>query len=175
MEYDPEDFTAWIPASFNSFFVDDGQEYTVYTAEIDYYQADKDYSGYEFPADFATMTLIVDEYMEVVDYYIQTYKFMFSGPNDEEGTIQIDKATQEITPGDAIQFWNYAFNLDDETQDDWFEASDVVTFVQEPFFLLEFLEFEDEFGQLIEYQYAMWAEDASGNGILTELATAALE
>ena len=175
VEYDLEEFTAWIPASFNSFFEEDGQFYTVYTAEIDYYQADKDYSGYEFPADFATMTLIVDEFMEVVDYYIQTYKFMFSGPEDEEGTVQIDKATLEITPGDAVQFWNFGFNLEDETKDDWFEASDVVTFAQEPFFLLEFLEFEDEFGQLIEYQYAMWAEDVSGNGILTELVTAALE
>ena len=172
VEYDPDEFTAWIPASFTSFFEEDGQFYTVYTAEIDYYQPDKDYSGYEFPADFATMTLIVDDFMEVVDYYIQPYKYMFSGPDDEEGTLQIDKATLEIAPGDAIQFWNFGCNLEDETQDDWFESSDVVTFDQEPFFLLEFLEFEDEFGQLIEYQYAMWAEDVSGNGILTQLKTA---
>ena len=175
VEYDAEEFSAWIPASFISFFEEDGQEFTVYTAEIDYYRAGKDYSGYEFPADFATMTLIVDEFLDVVDYYVQTYKFMFSGPDDEEGTVQIDKATLKITPGDAVQFWNFGFNLEDETKDDWFEASDVVTFVQEPYFFLEFLEFEDEFGQLIDYQYAMWAEDVSGNGILTDLATAALE
>ena len=98
VEYDPGEFTAWIPASFNSFFEEDGQEFTVYTAEIDYYRAGKDYSGYEFPADFATMTLIVDDFLEVVDYYIQTYKFMFSGPDDEEGTVQIDKVTLPRIP-----------------------------------------------------------------------------
>ena len=175
VEFDPNEITAWMPMSFDSWFIEDDLEYTIYTAEIDYYQAGKDYSDYEFPADFATMTIIADEFMEVVDYYIQTYKFLYSGPDDEEGTVQIDKATQVLKPGDKVQFWNYGFNLEDETKDDWFEASDVVTFVQEPIFVLEFLEFEDEFGQLIDYEYAIWAEDASGNGTLTELAYADIE
>ena len=104
--------------------------------------------------------------MEVVDYDIQTYQYIYSGPDDEEGTVQFDKATWQIEPGDAVQFWNYGFNLNDESMDDWFEASDFIEFTQEPVFWLEFLEFEDESGQLIEYQQAIWAEDVSGNAVL---------
>ena len=172
VEYDPGKLTEWIPMAFATSYVFDGQGYWEYSAEIDYYEAGKDYSGYEFPADFATLTIMVDEDWEVVDHSIQTYKVLFSGPDDEEGTVLIDKTTKWFKPGDRVQFWNFGFNLNDETKDDWFESSDVITFTQEPRFLLELLEFEDEAGELIEYQYAMWAEDISGNGVLTELAFA---
>ena len=151
----------------------DGQEYKVYTVEIEYYQADKDYSGYEFPYDLATMTLVVDEDWEVAANYIETYQLLFSGPDDEEGTVQFDKATLQIALGDKVQFWNFGFNLHDAANDAWFAASDIVTFVQEPVFQLEFLEFEDEFGQLVEYYYAIWAEDASGNVTLGDLIVSA--
>ena len=175
VEYDPGEDTAWIPAFFTGSFELDGREYKLYTAEIEYYQADKHYSGYEFPYDLATMTLIVheDEYWEIVDYYIETYKLLYSGPDDEEATVQFDKATLQIAHGDKVQFWNFGFNLEDPTNDDWFEASDIVTFVQEPIFQFESLEFEDEFGQLVEYYYAIWAEDASGNATLSDLIASA--
>ena len=175
VEYDPGEDTAWIPAFFTGSFELDGREYKLYTAEIEYYQADKDYSGYEFPYDLATMTLIVheDEYWEIVDYYIETYKLLYSGPDDEEAAVQFDKATLQIAHGDKVQFWNFGFNLEDPTNDDWFEASDIVTFVQEPIFQFESLEFEDEFGQLVEYYYAIWAEDASGNATLSDLIASA--
>ena len=169
VEYDLGEDTAWIPAFFTGSFELDGREYKLYTAEIDYYQADKDYSGYEFPYDLASMTLIVDESWEIVDHYIETYQLLFSGPDDEEGAVQFDKATLPINRGDKVQFWNFGFNLEDPTNDGWFEASDIVTFVQEPVFQWEFLEFEDEFGQLIEYYYAIWSEDASGNATLSDL------
>ena len=159
VEYDPNEQTAWIPAYFDSWFEEDGREYTVYTSEIDFYLAD------ESTPKSAVMTLISDEYMEIVDYYIQTYRYVYSSPDDIEGTLQFDKASYRILPGDAIQFWTYGYNLVDSSYDGWFEASDVATFVQEPIFHLELLEFEDEFGELIEYQYLMWAEDASGNGV----------
>ena len=175
VEYDPGEDTAWIPAFFTGSFEEDGREYKRYTAEIEYYQADKDYSGYEFPYDLATMTLTVheDEYWEIVDYYIETYKLLFSGPDDEEGTVQVDKATLQIAHGDKVQFWNFGFNLEDPANDLWFAASDIITFVQEPIFRLEFLEFEDEAGQIIDYYYAIWAEDASGNAALSDLTVSA--
>ena len=166
VEYDPAEETAWIPAAFTEYFEEDGQPYWVYAAEIYYFRSDKDYSGYDFPADDAVLMLITDEYMEVVDYYIQTYQYIYSGPDDEEGTVQFDKATWQIEPGDAVQFWSYGFNLEDESLDDWFETGDFVMFTQEPVFHLEFLEFEDESGWLIEYQQAIWAEDVSGNAAL---------
>ncbi len=160
VEYDPAEETAWIPASFSDYFEEDGQGYWVYTAEIDYAPYGSAY------ADYAVLTLITDEYMEVVYHDIQTYQYVYSGPDDEEGTVQFDKATWYIEPGDAVQFWNFGFNLDDESLDDWFPASDFITFTHEPFFSLEFLEFSDEFGQLIEYEQAIWAEDISGNASL---------
>ena len=177
VEYGPRKDTAWIPAFFTERFDLGGQQFLAYTAEIDYYQADKDYSGYELPYDFATMTLIVHEdedlQWEILDYYIETYQLVYSGPDDEEGMVQFDKATFQIAFGDKIQFWNVGFSLEDPANDDWFEASEIVTFVQEPVFQFEFLEFEDEFGELLEYHYAIWAEDASGNATLSDLTASA--
>ena len=113
VEYGPRKDTAWIPAFFTERFDLGGQQFLAYTAEIDYYQADKDYSGYELPYDFATMTLIVHEdedlQWEILDYYIETYQLVYSGPDDEEGMVQFDKATFQIALGDKIQFWEYRF------------------------------------------------------------------
>lgn len=173
VEYDPGEDTVWIPAFLTERYESNGQEHRVYTAEIEYYQADKDYTGHELPYDLATMTLIVDEDWAVVEYYIETYKVLFSGPDDEEGTIQFDKATLQISPGDAVQFWNFGFNLEDPANDAWFEASEIVTFVQEPVFQLEFLESEDESSQPRQYYYAIWAEDATGNATLGDLTPSA--
>ena len=174
VEYDPTEDTAWIPAFLADRYELNGHEYKVYTAEIDYFKADKDYSRYEEPYDLATMTVIVSEDWEVVDHYIETYQVLFSGPDDEEGTVQFDKTTLQIAPGDAVQFWNYGFSLEDGSNDDWFYTGDgQVTFVQEPVFGLEFLEFEDADGWLLDYYYAIWAEDASGNATLSDLTASA--
>ena len=153
VEYNSEEQTAWIPASFSERFEQDGLEYTAYLSEIDYYRA-----GASVP-NAAVMTLIVDENMKVVRHQIHPYQ-------EKDGEVQFDKSTFRISPGDAAQFWNWGVHLDDPSADGWFEASDIVEFVQDPVFQLELLEFEDEFGQPIEYYYALWAEDASGNGDL---------
>ena len=123
VEYDSGDETAWIPAFLTDRFESEGHEYKVYTAEIEYYQASKDYSKQQEPYDFAAMTLIVNEDWEVVDYYIETYQLLFSGPDDEEGTVQFDKATLQVVEGDAVQFWNYGFSLEDTANDLWFPAT----------------------------------------------------
>ena len=70
--------------------------------------------------------------------------------------------------GDGIQFWQFGFSLEDPNGDGWFEASDIITFAQDPVFQTELLRFADKSGQLIEYEYAIWAEDVSGNGVLSE-------
>ena len=161
VEYESGRQTAWIPASFAERFVaEDGGEYTTYVSEIDYYLEDASVP------DTAVMTLLVDENMAVVDHQIQPYQYVYTSQEDEEGAVRFDKATFRIEAGDAAQFWNWGFHLDDPSADGWFEASDIVEFVQDPDFQLELLEFEDEFGQPIEYYHALWAEDASGNGEL---------
>ena len=154
VEYDPNELTAWIPASFVDWFEEGGQEYTVYTSEIDYYLAG------ESEPELAVMTLYVNEDMEVVYHDIQTYW------EDEQGSVWFDKATYWISPGDALQFYTFGFNLADASGDDWFDASEIITFTQDPIFTLEFLEFGDESGQLIEYYYGIWAEDIGGNAVL---------
>ena len=86
---------------------------------------------------------------------------------------EFDKASHKISLGDEVQFWNYGFILEDPANDLWFVASDILTFVQEPIFRLEFLQFEDEVGQIIDYYYAIWAEDTSGNHTLSDLTASA--
>ena len=173
VEYDPQAPTAWIPAYFSHSYEEDGLEHRVLTAEIDYYQAERDYSGRDVQPALATMSLILrhnGEDWEIWDHYIETYKILFSGPDDEEGYVQFDKASYQLAPGDRVEFWNFGFSLEDAANDSWFPTGDgVVTFVQEPVFLWEFLEFTDEWDEPFDYYYAIWAEDASGNPTLSDL------
>ena len=172
IEYAPGEPTVPVPAVLDRRVEIDGEALTTYTAELSYRRHGKDYSGYELPEDLAVMTIMVNDYMEVVDHYIQTYQYLYSGPDDTEGTAQFDKATLRIAPGDEMQFWAWAFNLEDPDEDTWIDYSDFVVFEHEPVFGFEFLEFEDESGEPLEYYYAMLAEDIAGNIVLTELTPA---
>ncbi len=175
VQYDPNADTAWIPAFLSETFELDGRTYLAYVAEIELYQANKDYSRQELDYDLGTLTLIVElsDTWEIVDYYVETYRIFYASADDEEGTVQFDKATLQLGPGDRLQFWSLGLNLNDPAEDSWFATSEILTFVQEPIFLFEFLEFEDAHGWLIDYYYAMRAEDASGNSVLSELFLAA--
>ena len=173
VEHDAAQETAWIPATMSEIVEEDGEQYIHFIAEIDYQQAGKDYPSYEEPYDLGTLTIVVHDDVEngvweIVNHYVHTYQYLYSGPEDLEGAIQYDKATYWIESGDKIRFWQYGFSLDDPVNDGWFEASDFLTFGQEPVLAFEFLEFEDQFGYPIDYYYALWAEDASGNAAYTE-------
>ncbi len=161
VQYDPDEESAWIPAVYDGAFEEEGRRYFVFTTEVDYRRAGKDYNEHA-PYDLGVLTLIVNESGEIY-HDIQTYQYVYSGPNDYEGTLQFDKATHRIGQGDQLGFWQYGFNLADAAYDDWFEVGDFLTFTQEPVFDWEFLEFVDAEGHLVEYAYAIWAEDASGN------------
>ncbi len=167
-----EDGSSFMPLYFEDQFEEDGQIYSVYVAEVDYYDSDKDYAalGYEFPADYALLHLVVNENSEVARYGIQTYKLQFRDEEDKEGYILIDKTTKLLKVGDKIQFFTYALNLDTpEEAEEWFEMSDVIEVTKEhPEFQLKFLESVDESGEPLSFQYVMWGEDASGNGVLTD-------
>ena len=168
ISYDPTaEMTEWMPMIFQGRHSDSGSTYTEYSAEIDYYESGKDYSGNDYPADLATLRIIVDENNNVVNHFVQTYKILFSSSEDTEGMVWIDRSTKKISAGDKIQFWTYGFNLNNPENDNWFETSDIITFTQDPEFKVEELQFENEDGTTLEYKYAMWAEDISGNGIMT--------
>ena len=164
VQYDPNKITAWIPAAFSGRGEDEEGPYSIYTAEIDFYIGDSE------NANLAALTMYVDEDMEVFDHSIQTYQYIYSGPDDEDGTLRFDKATYRIESGDAVQFYNYGFNLNALDDDDWFPTSEFAEFVQAPVFQLEYLEFADESGQPAQYYYTIWAEDVGGNDVYTELA-----
>ena len=68
---------------------------------------EKDYEalGYDFPADYALLRLVVNENIEVTQYGIQTYKIRFRDEDDEEGYILIDKTTETLKPNDKLQFF----------------------------------------------------------------------
>ena len=168
VEYDQQKPTAWIPAFWDGIYEVDGETYEVYTAEIDYQQSGKDYTGSEQPNDLATLSLVVDVDFQIVGHHVDIYQVIYSGPDDLDGTVQFDKATHWIEAGDAIRFWNLDLSLDDPSNDIWVPASDWLQFTQEPRFDWEFLEFEDETGEVISFQRSIWAEDASGNAALTD-------
>ncbi|MBT7203595.1 MAG: hypothetical protein HN867_08905 [Deltaproteobacteria bacterium] len=170
------DESIFMPLYFEDQYQENGQTYSVYVGEIDYYDSGKDYEalGYDFPADYALLRLVVNENSEVTQYGIQTYKLQFRDEDDEEGYILIDKTTETLKPNDKLQFFTYAFNLNDlETGEEWFEISEVVEVTQKPEFTLELLELADEFGEPVTFQYVMYGEDASGNSVLTELSPVA--
>ncbi len=166
--YDPDaEMTEWMPLIFQGSYTKEDKRYTKYSAEIDYIESGKDYSGYDYPADLATLKIIVDEDNNVVSHHIRTYKIIYTGVDDNLGKIVFDKKTKKISNGDQIQFWTLGFSMDQSSEDTWFETGDMITFTQAPAFTVEELEFEDEQGSPIEYKYAMWAEDISNNGTLT--------
>lgn len=126
--------------------------------------------GYNLPADYALLRLVVDENSAVTQYGIQTYKLQLRDENDEKGYILINKTTKILKPKDKIQFFTYAFNLNDfEAGEEWFEVSEVVEVTQEPEFTLELLELADESGGSYSFYYVMYGEDANGNSVITEL------
>jgi len=170
------DESVFMPLYFEDQYQENGQTYSVYVGEIDYYDSEKDYDalGYNFPADYALLRLVVDENSAVTQYGIQTYKLQFRDEDDEEGYILIDKTTKILKPKDKLQFFTYAFNLNDlEADEEWFEVSEVVEVTQEPEFTLELLELADESGGSYSFHYVMYGEDANGNGVLTDLSKVA--
>ena len=87
-------YWAWMPMIFQGRYTNDGETYTEYSAEIDYYESGKDYSSYDFPADYATLRIIVDSDNTVVNHYVQTYKILLKSADDPEGSVLIDKKTK---------------------------------------------------------------------------------
>lgn len=163
--------TQWMPMIFAEKTISNGKEYVKYIAEIDYYDSEKTYSG-ETKYDFAVLEIIVNDSNEIVEHQITTYQILFEDEDDTEGRVQYSKIKKQLKVGDKVQFYCYGYNIDDPTKDSWFEASDVITFDITPEFAVELLEFEDENGVLIEYNYSLFAEDINSNGLLTDPAIA---
>jgi len=186
VKYDPKEQTQWMPLNFvEKQRRDDGKTYTIYTAEIDYVEAGKDYSKGNHPTDsedngfdYAVMKLTVDDQNLVIDHKIVTYKLVYTGPDDLDSEVLFDKVSKKIQPGDQIRFftqqidqvsgesnpWSYT----NKEAAIWVDVSPFITFTQPPEFQVEVLDFVDENGQELEYYYTMLAEDIAGHVTMTE-------
>lgn len=170
--YDPAEETAWMPMIFQGKYVNEGAVYTLYSSEIDYIASGKDYSAYgEEAFDYAKLEITVDANNSVVAHRVIPYKFVYSGPEDETGSILFDKHTPTLAAGDQIRFYSKGFDSAG-TDLGWFPESDFITFSQAPSFGVEPLQFEDENGDLLPYYYSMRAVDIAGNGAMTSLSPA---
>jgi len=164
VRYDASADTEWMPLTFEERYEIEGKEYSLYSAEIDYYE-----NGSDEP-ETAVLEIVADENNVVTEHSVRTYEMLYSGADDEEGEIRFDRVSKEIEIGDKIRFWTYSFPPDDPEKYEWLETGDIITFTQAPVFQKEVLEFEDEKGNVLKYKYAMWAEDINNNGRMTPLA-----
>jgi len=182
MVYDENEVEAYMPMYFESNIKIAGKVFAVYTCEIDYQDSAVDYASMDFeedfdgnPVEYASMELIVSPNNRIVDHSIKTYQFMSSGPDDEEGYILYDKMTRKLKVGDKVRFYSLGINLTRVGYDSWFDESGLFMIAQEPTFMVDFLEFEDEDGELLQYYYSMLGEDVAGNTAMTEAAPAVFD
>lgn len=141
---------------------DDGKEYVVYSAEVDFVNPTKDYSESDQKYDWARLDLTVDENEKVVSTSIHPYKVHYQSEEDETGHVVFDKYGKPLAINDQIRMVSYNLNLD-SGESYWSEESDFLTMSIDPLFQFETLEFEDENGIPLDYYYMMMAEDLAGN------------
>ena len=186
IKYDPAEPTQWMPLSFiERQRRDDGKTYTIYSAEIDYVEAGKDYSKGTHPTDsedsgfdFAVMKLTVNDQNQVIDYKIVTYKLVYTSPYDQDSEVLFDRVSKQIQPGDQIRFFTRQIDLasgessrwahTNKEADIWTDIGPFITFTQTPEFRVEVLDFVDQNGRDLEYYYTMRAEDIAGHVTMTE-------
>ncbi len=186
VKYDPAEQAQWMPLSFiERQRRNDGKTYTIYSAEIDYMEAGKDYSKGNHPTDsegnyfdFAVMKLTMNDQNQVIDHKIVTYKLVYTGPDDQDSEVLFDKVSKKIQPGDQIRFFTRQIDLapgessrwahTNKEADIWADISSFISFTQTPEFQVEVLDFVDQNGQELEYYYTMRAEDIAGHVTMTE-------
>lgn len=141
---------------------DNGKEYIVYSAEIDFVNPTKNYSESEQKFDWARLDLTVDENDNVVTTSIHPYKVHYKSEEDQTGHVVFEKYGKPLAIKDQIRMLSYGLDL--ETGESfWSEESDFLTVNIDPVFLFETLAFEDEQGTPLDYYYLMMAEDLAGN------------
>lgn len=138
LEYAPEQ-SEWFPLICDDWYEEGDQTFTVYSAEITYYE-----NGSEDAQDAILEVIIDDETGEVTDYAVTTYETFYKDENDDEGYVQFSRDSFALQPGDRIQFWTYAYHKTDSEQDEWVETSEILTLAQDPAFSLEELSFKDD-------------------------------
>lgn len=149
---------------------DTGQVLERFSGEIDFVNADRDYSSYpegqEF--DYARLEILVDEDNNVTSHKVSPYKMLFTSEEDTEGYPVFEKYGKPLKPGDKIALYSDAYVL--STKENFWnletfnpENNDLLDVTEEPTFSFVSLEFEDEDGELLPYYYLMRAKDMAGN------------
>jgi hypothetical protein len=163
----------WIPMEFDSEYRSRGAWFRVFSAEIDYADAKKDYSDYPVDErfDYAKLYVTIDEVGNVVSNSVRPYRMVFESESDTQGTILYDKASQALKVGDKITLYARYFNLE-TYEEEWAYESDTLTIAKAPTFTLEQLVFVDDAEKELDYYYMMIGTDISGNWVTTEPAKA---
>lgn len=166
---DSEDESTWLPLEFENEYTNEGVKYRTYSAEIDYMNADKDYSAYpeDDTFDYAKLSITVDENETVTLSSVRPYKIVYQSAEDETGSILYDKASYPLKAGDKIKLLAEYFNMD-TFDTEWFYESDVLEITQTPEFELQTLIFENDSGDDLDYYYMMIGTDIGGNWVNTE-------
>lgn len=170
---DSESESTWLPLEFENSYTSDGVKYRTYSAEIDYMNADKDYSAYpeDDKFDYAKLSITVDENETVTLSSVRPYKIVYQSAEDETGSVLYDKASYPLKDGDKIKLLAEYFNMD-TFDTEWFYESDVLEITTAPTFELQKLVFENDSGDALDYFYMMIGTDISGNWVNTEPAKA---
>ena len=141
---------------------------TVYEAEIDYVDADRDYSNYKEGEkfDYARLQIVVDRNNNLVSNIVLPYTITLT--EDGKESILLGKTNGSLKIGDKITF--YSQNYDLKTGEVFFNQEGEEITLKQAFNLnIEELEFTDDNGASLDYYYLMMGEDINDNRSFTQL------
>ena len=141
---------------------------TVYEAEIDYVDANGDYSNYKEGEkfDYARLQIVVDKQNKLVSNIVLPYTITLT--EDGKESILLGKTNGSLKIGDKITF--YSQNYDLKTGEVFFNQEGEEITLKQAFNLdVEELEFTDNNGASLDYYYLMMGEDINDNRSFTQL------
>jgi len=165
MPSDDANMSEWIPLVFKERRSNGN---VVYEAEIDYVDANGDYSNYAEGEkfDYARLEIVVDENNQLVSNIVTPYTIIATDDGTE--TIRLGKSKGSLKIGDKVVF--YSQNYDITTGETYFnQENDEFTLKQEFNLQVEELLFADDNGNPLDYYYMMVAEDVNGNSAFSAL------
>ena len=148
-----------------------GSKYTLYSAEVDFVNSNKDYSNQAKAYDFARFDIKVDANNQVVSTSLNPYKVLYTSEEDEVGQTVFEKYGKPLQKGDKVRLLSHDYNLDTK-ESTWINEGSFIEITHAPSYTFETLDFDDDEGNPLEYYSMMMAEDLAGNIGATQPANA---
>jgi len=156
--------SVWMPLEFKE---RQSSGNVIYVGEIDYIDANNDYTNYpeDEKFDYARLEVTVDANNKLVSHNIKPYTI--EDINGSEQTI-FGKTIGEFKVNDQVRFYSQSFDM--EADETFFNPEGDFVSVKQAFNLqVEELQFEDDNGTALDYYYVMVAEDVNGNMTFSNL------